>query len=442
MTYAQTIEFLFSKLPMFSRTGPAALKPGLDNTIALCAALGNPEKKFKSIHVAGTNGKGSVSHMLAAVFQANGYKTGLYTSPHLYDFRERIRINGNMISEEKVVAFTEAMLPQIELLQPSFFELTVALAFDHFAKEAIDIAIIEVGLGGRLDSTNVIVPEISVITNIGFDHMNLLGNTLEQIASEKAGIIKEGVPVVVGEKKQETDPVFRQKATAHNAALFFAPEHFSIPTYHLLPGELQLELLIKDEERTLPLRLDLPGLYQIQNIQTVWMALELLQQQGWKLDESKTVNALSQVKNLTGLWGRWDLLQAKPMLVLDVAHNKDGMAQMLQHSQKLQYKKLHLVIGMVQDKETASILKQLPKEAAYYFTQAHIPRALPVAELQAAATQAGLAGACFPDVNQALEKAMESATADDLVLVCGSVFLVAEVDRRRWQQKLPDPLGT
>lgn len=434
MNYTESIEYLYTRLPMFSRVGAAALKPGLDNTIALCAELGNPQKEFKSVHVGGTNGKGSVSHMLAAIMQTAGFKTGLYTSPHLYDFRERIRINGTMIPEHAVVDFVHRIQPQIDQLDPSFFEITVAMAFDYFAKEKVDIAIIEVGLGGRLDSTNIITPELAVITNIGYDHMNLLGNTLPEIAGEKAGIIKTEIPVVIGEHQETTDTVFREKAEAANAALFFAADHFSIQSYKLHPDKLVVQLEEKDLEQVQELELDLPGLYQLNNVQTVMMAVEILQQEGWQVTDEQVTTALRNVKGLTGLMGRWDVLRTEPLLVVEVAHNVDGMQQMLRHLQEQKFQDLHLVVGMVKDKDISSVLQLLPREAHYYFTQANIPRALEAGALQQQAAQMGLNGAVFPGVNNAIDAALQSAAPNDLVLVCGSIFLAGEVDRERWKQ--------
>jgi dihydrofolate synthase/folylpolyglutamate synthase len=305
MNYQQTINYLYHTLPMFSHMGSAAFKKDLTNTLLLCERLGNPQKKFKSIHVAGTNGKGSVSHMLAAIFQTADYKTGLYTSPHLYDFRERIKLNGVMCDEDFVVDFVERVKPLIEEIQPSFFEITVAMAFEYFVQQEVDIAIIEVGLGGRLDSTNVIIPELSVITNIGWDHMNLLGNTLEEIAFEKAGIIKENIPVVIGEKKKETEGVFREIASQKHSPLFFAEENFSVKSYKLLNASI--EISVADKNSTAKnYQLDLPGIYQTKNILTALQAVEVLKE--WKLNTRQIQQALKSIKKLTGLYGRWETI--------------------------------------------------------------------------------------------------------------------------------------
>ena len=426
MTYPETLDYIFHKLPMYSRMGSAAYKKDLDNIRVLCNDLHNPQQRFKSIHIAGTNGKGSVSHMLAAVFQAAGYKTGLYTSPHLYDFRERIKINGEMIPEDVVVRFVESQQGQIERLEPSFFEITVAMAFDYFAAEEIDIAIVEVGLGGRLDSTNIITPVLSVITNIGWDHMNLLGNSLEEIATEKAGIIKAGIPVVVGKKDPVTQPVFERMAAERSAQLLFAEDHYREEEHRLEPAMLTVTYNRNDVSK-LTLKTDLPGIYQVQNIGTVLTAIALLRQQQWNLPEETVVQAMQQVKKMTGLRGRWEVVQQDPTVVLEVAHNEDGIQQMLAHIKKLSFETLHIVIGMVKDKEVTTVLQLLPRDARYYFTQAAIPRALPGEDLQQKVVSLGLEGKVFANVNTALNAARNAAGKDDLVIVCGSIFLVAEV---------------
>lgn len=426
MNYQQTIDYLYNTLPMFSRMGSAAYKKDLTNTLLLCERLDNPHKKFKSIHVAGTNGKGSVSHMLAAVFQTAGYKTGLYTSPHLYDFRERIKVNGTMCEEDFVVDFVERIKPAIAEIQPSFFEITVAMAFDYFAKQKVDIAIVEVGLGGRLDSTNVITPELSIISNIGWDHMNLLGNTLEEIAFEKAGIIKENIPVVIGEKKKETETVFKTIASQKHAPIYFAEENFSVTNYKL--SNTSIEISVNDRGTfTSTYELDLPGIYQTKNILSVLQAIDLLKE--WKITQEQIQSALKNIKQLTGLHGRWEVIHEQPTVVLEVAHNKDGIEQMLQHLKKINYNELHIIIGMVKDKDVDPVLQLLPKNTNYYFTQAQIPRALDASILQTKAATFSLEGNHFGDVNTALQQALNNASKEDLILVCGSIFLVAEVNR-------------
>lgn len=427
MTYTETIDYLYSRLPMFSRIGAAAIKADLHNTIALCAATGDPQKKFKSIHIAGTNGKGSTSHMLASVFQAAGYKTGLYTSPHLRDFRERIRINGVMIPEQQVIDLVKALQPSIEQINPSFFEVTVAMAFQYFADEAVDIAIIETGLGGRLDSTNVILPELSVITNIGWDHMNLLGNTLPQIASEKAGIIKPGIPVVIGETVPETLPVFAAKASKENTSLTLAADHYYLNDWQVNKGNLEVELVHKADNSHRHYTLDLPGYYQTKNLMTVLTALDLLKQKGWQLPDTAIKEGLAHVRHKTGLHGRWEWVAEKPDIIIDVAHNTDGIRQVLEQLEQLNFHQLHWVIGVVNDKDISGILSLLPVHATYYFTKAQIPRALPEQELAAAAHAMGLKGAAYPDVNSALNAAKAAAHKEDLILVCGSVFIAGEV---------------
>jgi dihydrofolate synthase/folylpolyglutamate synthase len=441
MSYQETIDYLYTRLPMFSRIGAAAIKPNLDNTIAICTYLGNPEKKLKTIHIAGTNGKGSTSHMLASIFQEAGYKTGLYTSPHLYDFRERIRVNGQMCSKDFVVEFTTRIKPFVEKIEPSFFEITVGMAFDYFEKEKVDIAIIETGLGGRLDSTNIIDPELSIITNIGFDHMALLGNTLEAIASEKAGIIKKDTPVIIGETTEVTKHVFVEKAAAENAPIYFAEDflqhtsfqnnwqtglfEFTQPLIHLLDAPLF--------SKKFTIECDLPGKYQSKNLKSVLVAAQLLSSMGWKLSAHKVIKALLNIKNNTGLMGRWECIQANPRIILDVAHNEPGIQALLEQLASIHYNQLHIVTGMVKDKDIQAVLKLLPKEAQYYFTQSHIPRALPANELTEQAVAVGLHGSQFEEVNLALAHAIKNANHNDLILVIGSVFLVAEVDRSKFK---------
>lgn len=426
-TYSQTLDYLFSALPMFSKLGESAYKKDLHNTIALCAFIGNPQHQFKTIHVAGTNGKGSTSHMLAAIFQAAGYKTGLYTSPHLKDFRERIKVNGQVCSEEFVVDFTNQIEPLIQEISPSFFEITVAMAFDYFAKQEVDIAIIEVGLGGRLDSTNIIDPELSVITNIGFDHMNLLGQRLEEIAFEKAGIIKPNKPVVIGETLAETKPVFLAKAASCKAPIHFAKDHFQIIDFETKSGHLMVTVSKLNNQEQHHFELDLPGYYQTKNLLTVLTAIEQLQMQGWKLDQQTVMHALKQVKKLTGLHGRWEVIADDPLTVLDVGHNEDGIKEIVKQIELTGKQSLHIVIGMVKDKEIDKALQLLPKQARYYFTKAAIPRALNQTLLLEQAASFGLVGNAYPTVIEAFKAAKNHAGKDDLILVCGSVFVVAEL---------------
>ena len=426
-TYSQTLDYLFSALPMFSKLGESAYKKDLHNTIALCDFIGNPQQQFKTIHVAGTNGKGSTSHMLAAIFQAAGYKTGLYTSPHLKDFRERIKVNGQVCSEEFVVDFTQGIEPMIQEISPSFFEITVAMAFDYFAKQQVDIAIIEVGLGGRLDSTNIIDPELSVITNIGYDHMNLLGHRLEEIAFEKAGIIKQAKPVIIGETLAETKPVFLAKAAAEKAPIHFAKDHFQVTDFETKAGHLLVTVAKLLNQEHQKYELDLPGYYQSKNLLTVLTAVEQLVIQGWKLDQFTVLHALKQVKKLTGLHGRWEVIAEHPLTVLDVGHNEDGIKEIVKQIELTGKQNIHIVMGMVKDKEIDKALQLLPLHAKYYFTKAAIPRALNESLLQQQAASFGLMGQAYPTVTAAFNAAKKQANKDDLILVCGSVFVVAEI---------------
>ena len=428
MNYQQTIEYLFSRLPMFSRIGAAAFKKDLTNTITLCKHLDDPHKKFQSIHVAGTNGKGSVSHMLAAILQTAGYKVGLYTSPHLKDFRERIKVNGEEIHREYVIEFTELMRSQIEEIEPSFFEITVAMAFDYFAKEKVDVAVIEVGLGGRFDSTNIITPELSVITNIGWDHMNILGDSLEKIAFEKAGIIKQNVPVVIGEFLPETRPVFEKIAAEKNAAIRYAKQNRNVLSWQWQDHELIVEVEDKGKTDHKKYYLDLPGIYQSKNVLTVLEACAVLKELNYDLHESAIQSGLQKAKKLTGLHGRWEIIHEHPTIILDVGHNEDGIKQINQQLELTTYHQLHIIIGLVKDKEVEKVLSLLPHAAHYYFTQAQIPRALPADILRTKGQTLNLNGDAFPDVNVAINAAKAKAHRDDLLLVCGSVFLVGEVD--------------
>lgn len=427
MNYSQTIDYLVKRLPMFSRVGAAAYKNDLTNTIALCNFLGNPQSKFKSVHIAGTNGKGSTSHMLAAIFQTAGYKTGLYTSPHMKDFRERIKVNGEMPDQDFITRFVGLIQPVIEKIEPSFFEITVAMAFAYFAEQEVDVAIVEVGLGGRFDSTNIIGPELSVITNIGFDHVNLLGDTLEKIAFEKAGIIKPGVPAVVGEFNAETSVIFKQVAASRHASLSFADTIRFVADWKMEKHELAAEVTTTHNNEKEVFHLDLTGIYQIKNLLTVLETVHRLRQKGWNLNDANLHKALRQVKRLTGLHGRWETIGENPTVVTDVAHNEDGIRQLARQIEITDHEELHIVIGFVKDKDISRILTLLPEQARYYFTRAQIPRALPENELLEKAEEAGLRGEAFDEVNKALGAALSRAGKKDLVVVCGSVFVVGEV---------------
>ena len=418
---------------MFSRIGAAAYKKDLTNTLRLCEALGNPQDRFKSIHIAGTNGKGSTSHMLAAILQTAGYKTGLYTSPHLKDFRERIKINGEWCEESFVVDFTERIRPLIDEIEPSFFEITVAMAFDYFASRNVEIAVIEVGLGGRLDSTNIISPELSVITNIGWDHMNMLGDTLEKIAFEKAGIIKKGVPVVIGEVIPETRPVFENVIASVSSEIAATPHSFAeekryVADWKYSHHQLAVEVVDKKHDEHTIYQLDLTGIYQTKNIITVLEAAYHLQLMGWHTGTEIVQKALPNVKRLTGLHGRWELVHSRPSVILDVAHNVDGIKQIREQLEFMDFQHLHIVIGMVKDKEIDNVLSLLPKQASYYFTQAQIPRALDANSLQNMALTHQLNGDAFNHIDAAIQSALSKAAENDLILVCGSVFLVGEVN--------------
>jgi dihydrofolate synthase/folylpolyglutamate synthase len=428
MSYEEILQYLYDQLPMFSRIGVAAYKKDIGNTKELCASLNNPQTKFKSIHIAGTNGKGSVSHILAAILQTAGYKTGLYTSPHLKDFRERIKIDGEMCSKEFIIDFTEKIKPQIEKLEPSFFEITVAMAFDYFAQQQVDIAVIETGLGGRLDSTNVIVPELSIITNIGWDHTNILGDTLEKIAFEKAGIIKQNIPVVIGEVINETKHVFEECALEKNAQLIYAQENFYVQDFNYENHRLKAEVVDNRKNEHHIYTLDLPGVYQTKNIISVLEAVHQLQLKGWKIKQTHVDNALKKVKHLTGLHGRWEKIKDNPTVIIDVAHNVDGIKQLIEQLEFVSYNELHIIIGFAKDKNVSDILSLLPTTANYYFTKAQIPRALNENQLADLAKLAGLNGRSFTEVNIALKEAITHAEKNDLILICGSVFLVGEVN--------------
>jgi dihydrofolate synthase/folylpolyglutamate synthase len=435
ITYQQTLDYLFSRLPMFSRIGLAAFKKDLTNIQRLCEFLDHPEKKIKSIHIAGTNGKGSVSHMLAAVLQTAGYKCGLYTSPHLKDFRERIRVDGNMCSPEFIVDFTHRIKPVIEEIDPSFFEITVAMAFEYFAEQKCDLSIIETGLGGRFDSTNIIVPELSVITNIGWDHVDILGDSLEKIAYEKAGIIKAGVPIVVGEVLPETRAIFEQVSNEKSVLMSIASEKrqaisWSWEKAARRPAAHELVVEIAQQNKTdhQLYRLDLPGIYQTKNLVTVLEICAQLQHLGWNIEDADVKKGLQSAKKLTDLHGRWEVVQQDPLVVLDVAHNEDGIKILMEQVEVTEHENLHIIFGIVKDKELEKILSLFPKRADYYFTQANIPRALDANLLKQAAELFQLKGEVYPDVNMAIKSAFTKASTDDLILVCGSVFLVGEVE--------------
>nr|WP_319573488.1 folylpolyglutamate synthase/dihydrofolate synthase family protein [uncultured Draconibacterium sp.] len=430
MDYKATLDYLFSQLPMFQRTGPAAYKNTLGNTLKLDENYGHPHRKYRTIHVAGTNGKGSVSHMLASVLQAAGYKTGLYTSPHLKDFRERIKINGQMMPESAVVDWVSNFVTNNDLwkIQPSFFELTVAMAFDYFAHQEIDVAIMEVGLGGRLDSTNIITPDVSIITNIGLDHTNLLGNTLEKIAGEKAGIIKTGVPAVIGTTQKETAPVFKEKAQEVDTSIYFSDQEYKV-AYSMLSLDSRQQLNVQKEGKDVypQLALDLLGQYQHKNIPAVLKAVDLLNEKDYKIIENCLREGLANVVTTTGLLGRWQVIGTNPLTVCDTGHNEDGIKSIVQQLENTAYKQLHFIFGTVGDKDPGKVLALLPKEANYYFVKADIARAMNADELAKRANEFGVVGEVYPSVNEAYKKARLVADKMDMIFVGGSTFVVAEV---------------
>jgi dihydrofolate synthase / folylpolyglutamate synthase len=419
MTYAQALDFLYSRLPMYQRIGSAAYKKDLTNTIALLDALGNPHVGLKCVHVAGTNGKGSTSHALASILQEAGYKTGLYTSPHLKNFTERIRINGCELTEDYVVSFVRNNKSTIEQINPSFFEVTVAMAFDYFKKVKVDVAVIEVGLGGRLDSTNVVSPEVSVITNIGFDHMDLLGNTLQEIAREKAGIIKPGIPVVVSERQPEVDEVFIETADRNQSALIFSGidvEDGGLEEMHRI-FKVNGKIFLTDI---------LPG-YFLKNVPGILESVEVLKSSGWHISNFAVEAGFMGIAKNTGLKGRWQVLKKNPTVVADVSHNAPGIAELIKQLAQLKFGQLHVVYGAVNDKDVGAILYLFPGTAKFYFTQSSVPRSMPVDELASLAQLAGIAGEKFVNVNDAVAQAKAVAAPDDLILITGSTFVVAEL---------------
>jgi len=426
MTYQQTLDYLFARLPMFQRVGAAAYKANLDNTIKIVELLGKPHQKIKCIHVAGTNGKGSSSHMLAAILQQAGYKTGLYTSPHLVDFRERIKINGKMIPKNYITEFVEKYKEPFELIEPSFFEWTVGLAFDYFSKEEVDVAVIEVGLGGRLDSTNVIKPKVSLITNISYDHMNLLGDTLEKIAAEKAGIIKARVPVVISQYQSESGPLFNAVAKELKSPIEFADKVYKVIDYKILNGLLNTTILNKKTNTTINVDLDLTGTYQLKNILGVLNTLDYIEKAGFFIGPDNIKLALKQVVKTTGLNGRWQTICEKPLIITDTGHNEDGIKNVLANLKTINYTHLHFVFGAVNDKDVSKILELLPKEATYYFTKANIPRALNENELLELAQKIKLKGNAYSTVATALNAAKKAFKKNDLILIGGSTFIVGD----------------
>lgn len=426
-SYPEVLKYLYDNLPMFQRVGSAAYKIDLSNTIRLCEMLGNPQRRFKSIHVAGTNGKGSTSHMLASILQTSGYKTGLYTSPHLKSFTERIRVDGKEISEAFVVEFVNFIKPVVEEISPSFFEITVAMAFEYFAREKVDVAVIEVGLGGRLDSTNIITPEVSVITNIGWDHKDILGDTLEKIAEEKAGIIKPKVPVVISERQEGIDEVFIRKARISNSNIHFASDDFRY-TRHERQEKITYDVYYRDDLIFRDLYIPLQGYYQQKNLSGVLKTVEILGDNSWGITASGVVQGLANVIAYTGLKGRWQQLGSSPLVVCDTGHNIDGIREVLKQIKSQRFEKLHFILGVVRDKDVEPVLEILPIDALYYFCEAKIPRAMKAVDLAAKAEACGLRGEVIKDVNEALALARENASADDMIFIGGSTFVIAELE--------------
>ncbi|AFK05322.1 FolC bifunctional protein [Emticicia oligotrophica DSM 17448] len=427
MTYQETIEYLYSMLPVFHRDGEKAFKGSLHNILELCEHLGNPQNKFKSIHIGGTNGKGSTSHYLAAILQSAGYKTALYTSPHLKDYSERFRINGISIDKANIISFIESNKSIIELIRPSFFELSVALAFDYFAKEQVDIAVIEVGLGGRLDSTNIITPILSVITNIGFDHVNILGNTLPQIAFEKAGIIKKNVPVVISEYHPETALVFKKKAFEESAPIIFSSDNIKVIDKEINSTMLLVDVFYKNELLYSNLESELIGKYQLKNIAGVIQSIFELRKIGLKISDDELLRGISNVVKITSLKGRWQILSDAPLMICDTAHNEHGLSIVLDQIEKLKVSKKYFILGFVKDKNVDEILGMFPKEAEYIFCQAETPRSLASEDLIKIANKHQLSGYSILNVNEAIEIVKKKATNEDLIYIGGSTFVVAEI---------------
>jgi len=430
MTYQQALDYLFSQLPMFHRIGAAAYKADLSNTIALCKLLGNPQENFRSVHIAGTNGKGSTSHFIASVLQEAGYKTGLFTSPHLKDFRERIKINGRMISKSAVISFVKQHQHDFSTIQPSFFEWTFALASWYFAKEKVDIAIVETGMGGRLDSTNTVKPILTVITNIGLDHTQFLGSALTQIAAEKAGIIKPGIPVVIGESQSATDHVFKEVSKKNRSEITFADREIILHSSQFSAGHpplLNSEYNSAGSGMRYSLLSPLSGKYQLKNMATSLLAIENLQQCGIQIQINHITSGIQNVIKNTSLMGRWQTLSTNPLTIADIGHNPDGIREVLEQIALTPHRKLHFVLGVVNDKDIRSMLGKLPQDANYYFCKADIPRGLNANELQNTALEFSLRGEACESVSAALKSARNSAGPDDLILVGGSAFVVAEV---------------
>lgn len=423
MNYQETVEYLFNSTPVFEKIGAKAYKPGLQTTKCLDEHLGHPHRQFKTIHIAGTNGKGSCSHTLAAILQEEGYKVGLYTSPHLVDFRERIRVNGECIPEQYVIDFVEKERSFFEPLHPSFFELTTALAFKYFAEQKVDIAVIEVGLGGRLDCTNIITPILSIITNISKDHTQFLGNTLAEIAGEKAGIIKPHVPVVIGEDLPETRPVFMQKANTQDAPITFAQDEANREVMKAKHVEDGMEYETRNWGKLIG---ELRGDYQAKNMNTILNAVDILMKQGVITKRPSVEEGIKQVSSLTGLMGRWQKIQDAPLVICDTGHNVGGWQYLAPQIKAQPCKQLRIVFGMVDDKDVNTVMSMLPKNARYYWTQATTKRAIKVEKIAEIGAQNGLHGICYSSVSKAFKAAKEEASPEDFIFVGGSSYIVAD----------------
>lgn len=425
-SYSEALEYLYSRLPMFTREGASAYKKDLDRTLTLCQSLDNPHKKIKCIHIAGTNGKGSSSHMLAGILSANGYKTGLYTSPHLLDFRERIRVGGKMVDQSYVLDFVNRHQDLIEKVRPSFFEVTVAMAFDYFVQSQVDIAVIETGLGGRLDSTNIIEPIASLITNIGMDHSDILGSDKRSIAFEKAGIIKKDTPIVISEHDIEVDNVFIKRAKELGAPLVFGEDEYKIVSSSQNNSYLHLEIEEAYDQQQWDLSLDLRGTYQAKNVLGVLSVIKILIDYGLELEKEITTQALQNIQGLTGMLGRWQIVSSDPLIICDTGHNEHGFRQVVQNINTTPHKRLQMVIGMMKDKDIDSLLSLMPKEAEYYFCQPDMPRALAAKKLKMIAERYGLDGEFYNSIEEAIDRAVQEYTDGGLIFIGGSTFVVAE----------------
>lgn len=427
MNYQEVIEFMFNSLPMYQRVGAAAYKANLDNTLAFDKITGSPHKKYKTIHIAGTNGKGSVSHSLASILQEAGYKTGLYTSPHLTDYRERIRVNGKKIEESFITEFINSHKNFIKNVKPSFFEMSVALAFKYFELQQVEVAVIEVGMGGRLDSTNIILPELSVITNIGLDHTQFLGNSLAEIAGEKAGIIKQNIPVVIGERQKETEEVFLKKAKEKNSKISFASDNYACKILNSNLKYSSFEVEKKTSDKSYTLNFNLSGKYQEKNLATILETVDNLRNQGFCISDENLKQGLENLIKNTGFHGRWETLNAEPLTICDTGHNKDGLSYTIEQLLSLEFKKLRFVLGFVNDKNVDEVLKLFPKNAEYYFCKAQIPRALDEKILLEKANLVSINGKSFENVSSAYHAAKKDADKNDVIFIGGSTFVVADL---------------